>query len=111
MAGADKSQAVARIMLVLRQLRAQEKSMTSTRRILYAVAFDAAEPAITWQVAKLARAWYASIVLVGNSKRACLLGLRSANREEIGRKLSAVDMRLKRYAAEVRGSEGAPAHA
>ena len=85
--------------------------MTSTRRILYAVAFDAAEPAITWQVAKLARAWYASVVLVGNRKRGCLLGLRSDSREEIGRKLSAVAMRLKGYVAEVRVGEGALADA
>jgi nucleotide-binding universal stress UspA family protein len=76
--------------------------MAISRRIVYVVASDATEAAVTWQVTELARAWHAAVVLLGaRSRRRWKLGIdRSA--EHAARRLSAIATRMKGYVADIR---------
>ena len=76
----------------------------ATARILYAVTFDATEAAVSWQVAELAKACHAPVVLLG-ARRRRRWKLRSGNGEDVGRKLAAIATRLKGYVADIRVTE------
>jgi nucleotide-binding universal stress UspA family protein len=79
--------------------------MSASRRILYVVSFDATEAAVTWQVAELARAWCAAVVLLAPRRRRWIWRLGAESREDVGRRLSAVAVRLKGYVADIRVAE------
>lgn len=80
--------------------------MSAIGRILYVVTFDSAEAAITWQVLELARASHAEVVLLGLHRRSRWPLSRRPGRDETGRRLSEVAVRLKGYVADIRVDHG-----
>ncbi len=79
--------------------------MAATRRILYVVALDATEAAVTWQVTELARAWSAPVVLLARRERRPWKFGPGRRAEETARKLSAIAVRMKGYVTDIRVTE------
>ena len=73
------------------------------RRILYVVGFDDAEPAVSWQVAELAKAWRAPIVLLGARRSRWLPFLEQDDRRALKRATVDVARRLRGLRAHVAG--------
>jgi nucleotide-binding universal stress UspA family protein len=72
-------------------------------RILYLVGFDAAEAAITWQVAELSKAWQTPIVLLGVEPAHWLSFLAADRRRALKRRLLDVAKRLRGLKGHVAG--------
>lgn len=77
--------------------------MTATGRILYVVAFDAIEAAVTWQVAEFSKAWQRPVVLLAVVRRRWLWGLGGDPKPELKRQLSEVAERLQGLKGRVAG--------
>src|SRR5690349_2994978 len=76
-------------------------------RILYVVAFDACEAAVTWQVAQLSKAWQTPVVLLGVQPGAWLRFLTDDRRRELKRRLLEVAKRLRGLKGHVAGIKAA----
>lgn len=77
--------------------------MTVGGRILYVVGFDDTEPAVSWQVAELSKAWRAPIVLLGVRRAPWLPFLGGDDRRAVKRALIDVAERLRGLRAHVAG--------
>lgn len=73
------------------------------RRILYVVGFDDTEAAVSWQVAELAKAWRAPIVLLGARRAPWLPFLEPEDRRALKRATVDVARRLRGLHAQVCG--------
>jgi len=76
-------------------------------RILYLVAFDSAEAAITWQVAELSKAWQTPVVLLGVQPSRWLSFLARDRQRALKRNLLDVARRLRGLKGHVAGIKAA----
>lgn len=72
-------------------------------RILYVVAFDAIEAAVTWQVAQLSKAWQTPVVLLGVQPSHWLALMSRDRSRELKRRLLEVAKRLRGLKGHVAG--------
>ena len=77
--------------------------MTPKGRILYLVEFDAAEAAVSWQVANLAKAWQTSVVLLAVRRPRWLPVLGKEELRATKRELLGVARRMREMKASVSG--------
>ena len=76
-------------------------------RIMYVVGFDAAEAAITWQVAELSKAWQTPVVLVAVQPPRWLAVLERERQRVLKRRLLDVAKRLRSLRGHVGGIKAA----
>jgi nucleotide-binding universal stress UspA family protein len=72
-------------------------------RILYVVGFDGTDPAVSWQVAELSKAWGAPVVLLGVRRAPWLRFLERDDRRALKRAMVDVAKRLRGLRAHVAG--------
>lgn len=77
--------------------------MTVGGRILYVVGFDDTEPAVSWQVAELSKAWRTPILLLGVRRASWLPFLEQDDRRALKRATIEVARRMRDLRAHVAG--------
>ena len=77
--------------------------MTVKGRILYVVGFDETEPAVSWQVAELSKAWQSPVVLLGVRRAHWLPFLKKDDRRALKRATVDVAKRIRGLRGHVGG--------